>query len=87
MTYSLTSGEEKAHFFGVRPIVSSRSGLLALENEPGQIRLYDIGTSKLRQQYVFSDPISFKTFSLDGKRLFVLTTNQTAYIVNVTVSN
>jgi len=87
ITYSLASGEEKGHFFGVRPIVSSRSGLLALENESGQIRLYDLATSKLRQQYVFSDPISFKTFSPDGQRLFVLTTNQTAYIVNVTVSN
>jgi hypothetical protein len=29
LTYSLTSGEQKGHFFGTRPLLSSASGLVA----------------------------------------------------------
>jgi len=87
LTYDLNSGEEKGHFFGSRPVVSSTGGMLAVENESGQIKLYDLATSQLRRELVFSGPISFKRFSPDGKRLFVLTANQTVYILDLTASN
>ncbi len=32
-----------------------------------------------RDRFVFSSPISVAGFSADGRRLFVLTANQTAY--------
>jgi WD40 repeat protein len=86
LTYSLTSGLEKGHFFGANPL-ASQNGLLALENEAGQLDVYDMASSQLKQQYTFTDPISFKTFSPDGARLFVMTVSQTAYIFDLTAKN
>jgi WD40 repeat protein len=86
LTYSTATGQKKGHFFGTSPSAST-SGLLAVESEVGQINVYDMATSQLKQQYTFSDPVSFKRFSPDGTRLFVLTASQTAYILDVTAKN
>ena len=86
LTYSVATGESKGHFFGTSPS-ASRTGLLAINGEIGQVNLYDMATSQLKQQYSFSDPVSFKTFSPDGNRLFVMTASQTAYILDVTLGN
>ena len=86
LTYSMASGQEKGHFFGTNPS-ASRNGLLAVENESGQLSIYEMATSQLKQQYTFSDPISFKTFSPGGDRLFIVTTSQTAYILDLTAKN
>ena len=86
LTYSMSSGQEKGHFFGINPS-ASQNGLLALENETGQLSIYDMARSQLKQQYTFADPISFKTFSPDGGRLFVVTASQTAYILDITAMN
>jgi hypothetical protein len=83
LTYALPAGEEKGHFFGSHPILSS-SGLLAVDSEKREIALYDLATSQPRQQYVFAQPIAFKAFSGDGKRLLVFTSDQTVYILDVT---
>jgi WD40 repeat protein len=85
-TYAVETGQVKAHLFGTSPSASS-NGLLAIETEVGQIKLYDIATSQLKQQYTFSDPVSFKAFSPDGSRLFVITASQTAYILDLTKSS
>jgi WD40 repeat protein len=86
LTYSMASGQEKGHFFGTDPS-ASRNGLLAVENESGQLSIYEMASSQLKQQYTFSDPISFKTFSPSGDRLFVVTASQTAYILDLTAKN
>jgi len=36
-----------------------------------------------RQELSFSVPISFAQFTLDGKRLFVLTSDQVAYLLDL----
>jgi len=86
LTYSMSSGREKGHFFGAHP-TASPNGLLAVETESGQLSIYDLNSSQLRQQYTFSDPISFHTFSRDGNRLFVMTASQTAYIIDLRPKN
>jgi len=86
LTYSMASGQEKGHFFGTHP-AASRNGLLALDSESGQLSVYDMKNSQLRQQYSFSDPVSLKAFSLDGSRLFVMTASQTAYILDLNATN
>jgi len=86
LTYSMASGEERGHFFGTNPS-ASQTGLLALENEVGQLSIYDMASSQLKQQYTFADPISFKIFSPDGSRLFVVTASQTAYILDIASKN
>ena len=46
--------------------------------------MYDIATSQLHREYEFPEPVSFKQFSGDGKRMLVLTVEQTVYILDVT---
>jgi WD40 repeat protein len=86
ITYSMSTGEEKGHFFGEYPLLSE-NGLMALENEAGELSVYDIATSQPKQEYIFSDPVSLKRFSSDGNRLFVMTASQTAYILDLTAKN
>jgi len=83
VTYAVPSGEEGGHFFGTRPIFSS-SGLLAVQSEKGEVTLYDLATSEVRQHYNFAQPIACKAFSEDGKRLLVFSNDQTVYLFDTT---
>ncbi|HYH86610.1 MAG TPA: hypothetical protein VEX60_14250 [Pyrinomonadaceae bacterium] len=83
LLYSLSAGEQKGKFFGGHPAMSKASGLLAVENERGQIYIYDLATAEKRDQFTFADPVSLARFSEDGKRLFVLTAAQTAYVLDL----
>jgi hypothetical protein len=53
-----------------------------VETESGQVSIYDLRNWQLRQQHIFSDPVSFQSFSRDGNRLFVMTASRTAYILD-----
>ena len=83
LTYSLPDTKQEDHFFGSRPIIST-SGLLVVESEKRKVTMYDLASSEVRQQYVFSEPIAFKSFSSDGKRLLVFTRDQTVYLLDTT---
>jgi hypothetical protein len=83
LVYSLASGEEKAHFFGTNPVVSEANALLAVDSDASRIKLYDIATSQLQHEYEFPEPIAFKQFSGDGKRMLALTVEQTVYVLDV----
>ena len=85
LTYALPSGEEKGHFFGSEPILST-SGLVAVNSERREVAVYDLASSQPRRQYIFAQPVAFKAFSGDGKRLLVFTSDQTVYILDVTVA-
>jgi WD40 repeat protein len=85
LIYSMATGQAKGHFFGSHP--SAHGNLLGVESESSQLSVYDMATSQLKQQYTFSDPISIKTFSTDGSRLFVMTVSQTAYILDLPAKN
>jgi hypothetical protein len=87
LTFSLANGIEKGHVFGNRPIVLAAAGLLAVDKDAKELDLYDLESLELRRRYVFSDPISLKRLSDDGKRLMVLTASQTAYLIDTTVPN
>jgi WD40 repeat protein len=81
LSYAMPEGREKGQFFGARPVLSS-SGLLVVDSGKQELATYDLSTLQMRQQYVFSSPVAFKTFSEDGKRLFVFTSDQTVYILD-----
>ncbi len=83
LVYSLADGEQKGRFFGGSPAASKAAGLLSVENERGQLAVYDLATMAKRDQFTFTSPVSLTRFSPDGKRLFVLTANQTAYVLNM----
>ena len=83
LVYSLATGEQTGKAFGGRPAVAKATGLLCVENERGQLTLYDLKTMTKRDNFVFSSPVSLARFSADGTRLFVLTANQTAYVLDL----
>ena len=58
--------------------------MIAIENEPGQMAIYDLDSGAEREKLYFGKQISFAQFSADGKRLFVLTANQTAFVLDAT---
>ena len=78
--YSLSTGEQKAILFGTYSMVSTAAGILLIENETGQIDVYDLKSLEKRALLTFPYHISAWAFSSDGKRLFILTANQIAYI-------
>jgi WD40 repeat protein len=83
LVYSAATGEEKTHVFGKQPALSAASGQFAVLNPSDQLNLYDLATGKPHQQLKFSTPVAFEKFSPDGKRLFVMTRDQTAYILDL----
>ena len=83
LIYSLRTGERKGQMFGRRAEISEASSLLCVENEPSQLIIYDLTSMEKRDQFNFSTPIALTRFSSDGKRLLVLTSNQTAYLLDV----
>ena len=83
LVYSLKTGEQKGRVFGAYAAVSPASKLLCVENERGKLAVYDLETMEKRDDFIFTRPISMLRFSQDGKRLFVLTADQTGYILDV----
>jgi hypothetical protein len=53
-----------------------------VENEEGKLVVYDLSTLEKRDELSFSSPIKMLRFSHDGRRLFVLTSSQTVYLID-----
>jgi WD40 repeat protein len=85
--YSLSTGEEKSHVFGDYPAVSSEAAAFSVATVTGEINLYDLPSGNLRREYKFPVSVAYQRFSADGKRLFVLTRDQTAYVLDLTAIN
>jgi hypothetical protein len=83
VSYSLSAGNAVGNYFGHHPVLSASSGLMSLENESGHLTLYDWNSGEDVARWVFTSPISLQEFSPDGKRLFVLTSDQSTYILDV----
>jgi WD40 repeat protein len=83
LLYSISTGEQKAKWFGYDPQISRNGERLCLANGRGRLVLYDLRTLKQTGEFSFGSRISAKDFSGDGGRLFVLTNDQTAYILDV----
>ncbi|MBZ5548774.1 MAG: M48 family metalloprotease [Acidobacteriia bacterium] len=84
LTYSFRSGSEVGHVFGTDPLLSAAARQFAVTAANGDVQTYDLATTTLQRQYKFPTPVAFKQFSADGKRLFVLTRDQTAYVLDLT---
>jgi WD40 repeat protein len=81
--FSLTDGTLKAKLFGNEPAASAASDLLVLNEGDGKLTLYDTNTGAKLDQLFFPDRIAYSHFSDDGKRLFVLTWHQVAFVLDV----
>ena len=84
LLYSLKTNQQKGRVFGSYATVSVESGLLCVENEEGKLAVYDLSTLEKRDELSFSSPIKMLRFSHDGRRLFVLTSSQTVYLIDAT---
>ncbi|HEX8369723.1 MAG TPA: M48 family metalloprotease [Pyrinomonadaceae bacterium] len=82
LIYSISQGNLRHRFFGGYPTLNPAGSLIAIENEPGQLAIYDLASGAPLEKLYFGKPISFAQFNADGKRLFVLTANQTAFVID-----
>jgi beta-barrel assembly-enhancing protease len=83
LVYSLASGQQLGKVFGTWAALSTAGNLLCVESKDGLLELYDMTSFEKRQQYSFGGRLSLVRFSPDGKRLLVLTANQTVYLLDV----
>ena len=86
LVYSMASGKEMGHVFGVAPVPSSKAGVYAVSSGERQVDVYGLADSQLRRTYRFPVSIVYKRFSADGKQLFVLTRDQTAYVLDLSAA-
>ena len=80
LLYSSSKGEGKAKWFGYNPQISPKGEWLCLANGAGHLVIYDLHTLKPAGDLSFANHVSGYTFSEDGKRLLVLTDDQTAFV-------
>jgi hypothetical protein len=81
--YSMLDGQLKAKLIGVRPSATAQSNLVALETDSGRMTIYDLNTGAKLDEQIFPDPIVYAHFSADGQRLFALTENQDAFVLDM----
>lgn len=79
LALTISDGELQQRFFGNSAAINPRRQQIAVENYPGELSIYNLGTGKREARLIVGSEIAFLTFSVDGSRLFVLTENQVAY--------
>ena len=79
LIYSIKEGDLRHRFFGANAAMNPRANQIAVENYPGEVTVYDLNTGNSQARLRFKTGAAFTRFSLDGKRLLVLTAGQVAY--------
>lgn len=75
-------GKKQGDIVGQPIAFSTTAGLLLVRGESeNQLALYDISSRQKIDDYAFHTKVNFAHFSQDGKRVFVLTNDQTGYIL------
>ena len=83
LTYSFATAKELGHVFGHAPVISTAAHAYAVTTSDNEVNVYDLASSRLRNTFKFPVSVAYKRFSADGKRLFVLTRDQTAYVLDL----
>lgn len=83
LLFSLSTGKQVARWFGYNPQISPDGRRLCLANGNGHLMVYDLPSLKPIDEFYFSHRVSLHTFSGDGTELFVLTNDQTVFLLNV----
>jgi hypothetical protein len=81
--YSLTEGIIKGRVVGEIPSASVQANLFVVSDESGKLSFYDLKTTEKITQLLFPAAVAYTRFSEDGKRLFVLTRYQEAFVLDV----
>lgn len=80
--YSIKTGEQQGRLFARRAALSPKGDVLVAENVPGQLTIYDGKTLAQRDELTFASPIVSGGFTETGM-LFVVSADQTAYVINL----
>jgi WD40 repeat protein len=83
LAYSFNDGELRHRFFGANAAINPVKNQIVVENYPGELTFYDLDTGETQARLLFGSGAAFVRFSLDGKGLFVLSGEQTAYAFDV----
>ena len=83
LLYSLKTGELKGRVFGEYAAISPDGRFLCVANEDGKLNFYSLPSMQSVEQFVFTSSVSLLSFSEDGKKLIVLTSNQTAHVFDI----
>ena len=83
LLYSLKTGELKGRVFGDYATISPDGKLLCVTNESGKLNIYKLADMQSIEQFVFTSTVTLVEFSEDGKKLVVLTSNQTAHVFDI----
>jgi hypothetical protein len=78
---SLSTGAQVAQENGYLPAISSAAGLLSFADNSGHLTVVDLKTPGRQRQYTFPKNVAYSHFSADGKRLLVMTEDQTVYVL------
>ena len=83
ITYMLPAGNEVGHVFGYSPMLSPSTNTLAVMLSETIMDIYDLTATSFRSRLKFSTPVIFRAFSQDEKQMFVMTSDQTFYVLNL----
>jgi WD40 repeat protein len=86
LVYSLSTGALKGRVFGSLGAVAKAQGLICVPNDPYELNIYDLRTLEKRDHFVFPSPVATSDFNGAGDRLFVLTADQTAYVLGLSAT-
>jgi len=79
LVYSIADGNLRQRFFGANARINPARNQIVVENYPGELTFYDLESGDNQAHLSISSAAAFIKYSLDGKRLFVLSGDQTAY--------
>jgi hypothetical protein len=83
---TLSTGQVAARLTGSIPAASGATNLLAV-SEGRRLTLYDLKTGIKRDEYLLPDEMAYLHFSASGKQLFVLTTHEIAFVLDVATTS
>lgn len=83
LVYSIKDGDLRHRFFGTNAALNPGRSQIIVENYPGDLTLYDLSTGDIQARITVGNGAAFVRFSVDGKRLFILSGEQTAYAFDV----
>jgi WD40 repeat protein len=83
LAYSIKEGNLRHRFFGSYAAINPARNQIVVENYPGELTFYDLANGETQTHLAFPGNTAFLRFTLDGKKLFVLNSEQTAYLFDV----
>jgi len=81
--YSIASGERRGQVFGTNPALAPKGDVVAVNNGPGRLLIYDTTSMKLRAQYTFGSAVALAQFDATSTRLTAVTFDQSVVTVAV----